>query len=177
MNLIDVCDEKNNLTGRKEQIGVIHSKGLWHRVSHVWLYTSKGEVVLQLRSRKKRLFPGLLDVSAAGHIDSGETPRQAALRETKEELGITLKKINFWKIIKNSIIFDKIINNEFYYVFFSKIPRNTKFSINHEVESVHFVNIAELLKSLNKSPQKYVPHGRYWINVLNEIKRRSQVTG
>jgi hypothetical protein len=31
---IDVLDEEGVFTGRKEPRAIIHSKGLWHRVTH-----------------------------------------------------------------------------------------------------------------------------------------------
>jgi len=64
-----------------------------HGVSDVWLWRDhKGQrqVLLQIRAENKNLWPGYLDVSAAGHIDFGEQPIEATLRETKEELDLTL---------------------------------------------------------------------------------------
>ena len=54
------------------------------------------QILLQQRSHKKTIHPLLWDVSVAGHIDAGETFIEAALRETKEEIGLLLKQ----KILK-----------------------------------------------------------------------------
>ena len=66
-----------------------HEKGLWHRSAHIWVYNDKSEILLQLRSANKIIFPNRWDVSSAGHIGAGEIPLDSAIRELKEEIGIT----------------------------------------------------------------------------------------
>ncbi len=46
------------------------------------------QVLFQKRTATKRTWPNHFDISAAGHIDLGEDPITAAIRETKEEIGI-----------------------------------------------------------------------------------------
>jgi isopentenyldiphosphate isomerase len=86
--LIDTYDDAGRPTGVVER-AVAHRDGLWHRAVHVWLVTAEGALVVQRRSAEKRHWPGLLDVSAAGHILAGES-WTAGLREADEELGVTL---------------------------------------------------------------------------------------
>lgn len=68
----------------------VHKKGYWHEVFHYWL-VSKEEagtfVYLQLRSKDKKDYPNLLDITAAGHLLANETVVDG-VREVKEELGI-----------------------------------------------------------------------------------------
>ncbi|MBN1308375.1 MAG: NUDIX domain-containing protein [Chitinispirillaceae bacterium] len=52
---------------------------------------SRGALLLQKRSPFKETFPGLWDISAAGHISAGDSSRETAVRELREELGISLK--------------------------------------------------------------------------------------
>lgn len=87
----DIFDEHMNRLGtatRREA----HARGLWHRTFHCWILRkgSRGwEILLQLRHRDKDTFPGLLDVSCAGHLLAGEQVENG-LRELEEELGITV---------------------------------------------------------------------------------------
>lgn len=91
IELIDVLDAVT-----AEPLGVqkpkpeIHRNGDWHRAIHVWIAASDGRVLLQRRSLAKENHPGLWDVSCAGHVSAGETAIDAALRESEEELGLTL---------------------------------------------------------------------------------------
>jgi mutator protein MutT len=47
----------------------------------------RGRVLLGLRRSDRASFPGVWDVPG-GHVEPGEAPRQALLRELREELGI-----------------------------------------------------------------------------------------
>lgn len=88
--LIEVLTADALATGRTKSKSAIHRDGDWHRASHVWIVTPSGFILIQRRSLAKENFPGMWDVSAAGHQAHGETPEQCAVRETAEELGIEI---------------------------------------------------------------------------------------
>lgn len=91
LEYIDFFDKEMNYLGvttRKE----VHENGLWHQTFHGWiLRTENGRkyVVFQLRSTKKESFPGLLDITASGHLLSNET-KEDGFRELTEELGLNI---------------------------------------------------------------------------------------
>lgn len=88
--IVDLLDEYGHPTGKQIPKSQAHQQGLWHAGMHLWIYNSKGEVLLQLRDPNKDIYPGTWDISAAGHVSAGETPEQTAVRETIEELGLQL---------------------------------------------------------------------------------------
>lgn len=92
MELIDILDEQGQPTGEILPKREAHRYGHFHASTHLWLYTKTGKVVLQLRAASKPNFPNCWDVSVAGHISSGETAKQTAVREAAEELGITVNQ-------------------------------------------------------------------------------------
>lgn len=87
--MLTVYDGDMNPIGERTRAEV-HGNGLLHRTVRVWT-ASEGRIWFQQRSKDKPLFPGKLDPSATGHVDPGETPEAAALRETEEETGLALK--------------------------------------------------------------------------------------
>lgn len=85
-NIIYV-DERDNIIGAGS-IQEAYEKRIVHRVVRVYLYNSKGELLLQRRSDHMKTNPGKWNESAAGHVDEGETYLEAAQREMKEEVGV-----------------------------------------------------------------------------------------
>ena len=87
--IFDVVNERDEVIGRAPRREV-HRTGLKHRAVHVLVFNSRGELFLQKRSMKKDTFPGAWDSSASGHLDTGEDYDACALREVREELGVSL---------------------------------------------------------------------------------------
>lgn len=81
--------EKTAVAPRAE----VHRFGLWHQTFHCWVLayekTVGWKVLVQLRQWDKDIFPDLLDVSCAGHLQAGEEIADG-VRELEEELGIAV---------------------------------------------------------------------------------------
>ena len=91
MEYFDVCDERGTPTGEIVERSIAHRDGILHRTAHVWIvrmHDGRRQVLLQKRSAEKDSYPGMYDTSSAGHIPAGKEPRESALRELEEELGI-----------------------------------------------------------------------------------------
>ena len=66
-------------------------------IAAIILENDKGEFLLYLRDDKPDIpFPGYWDL-IGGHVEEGETPEEALVREVKEELDIDLKEYTFYK--------------------------------------------------------------------------------
>lgn len=89
--MLDVLDSQGTVVGAATREEV-HAKGLWHRTFHCLIVRPDDDqsiinVLLQRRSRRSRSFPGLIDLTASGHLIAGETPRMG-VRELAEETGL-----------------------------------------------------------------------------------------
>lgn len=91
MEIFDVVNESGEPTGETVDRETAHLEGVRHRTAHLWLLRKKDgrtEILLQKRAMTKS-FPGCYDISSAGHIPAGDEYRESAVRELKEELGLT----------------------------------------------------------------------------------------
>ena len=88
--IIDLYTVDRELTGRTAGRGEELEKGTYRMVVHVCIFNSKGEMLIQKRADDIVRWPSLWDVSVGGGASAGDTSRQAAERETAEELGIDI---------------------------------------------------------------------------------------
>ncbi len=85
---LEVVDNEGKVIGIAERSELHRNPRLIHRVVHVLVFNTGGELLLQKRSLKKDIAPGKWDTSVGGHIHPGEDVLTAARREMEEELGI-----------------------------------------------------------------------------------------
>lgn len=124
--LIDVLDDQGRHVGVADR-ATVHAEGLWHQVFHILLVADRGgvpHVVLQQRALDKATFPGLLDLSATGHLAAGEQPRDG-VRELREELGIELDPASLVPLGVRRIVdeFPGGLNRELVHVFLARDDR------------------------------------------------------
>ncbi len=88
--LLPLVDEEGRTLGcaRRGDLHNGHDMRL-HPVVHLHVLNEAGHVYLQRRPLWKTVQPGKWDTAVGGHMDCDETPLQALLRETKEEIGLT----------------------------------------------------------------------------------------
>ena len=86
--LFPLVNEQGQVIGKATRGECHNGSHLLHPVVHLHVFNSRGEVYLQKRPEWKDIQPGKWDTAVGGHIDYGETPEQALLREVREELGI-----------------------------------------------------------------------------------------
>jgi 16S rRNA (adenine1518-N6/adenine1519-N6)-dimethyltransferase len=85
--LFDVVDADDRVI-RQEKRSVVHAQGLAHRAVHVFVFNSRGQLLVQRRSASKDEYPLTYTSSASGHVAAGETYEMCAPREMVEEIGI-----------------------------------------------------------------------------------------
>lgn len=86
--IFEVLDTEGRVIGLAARSAVHSDPSLIHRVVHVLVINKQGDLLLQKRSINKDIAPGRWDTSVGGHVNPGEEVYDAAVRETKEELGI-----------------------------------------------------------------------------------------
>ncbi|WP_111309498.1 NUDIX hydrolase [Confluentibacter sediminis] len=170
---IDVADASGNLIGVSELKSVIHQKGLYHHTAHIWLYTKNGEILLSQRSALKSVCPLMWDVSVAGHVDAGESITNGALREMREEIGLSLLETDLTKIgvFECFQSYDSgIIDNEFHHTFMAEltVPLSQLKPQIEEVAALKLVSFTEFESLLEHSEVNghFVASNRYYYEII-----------
>ncbi len=86
--MLEIVDGEGRVIGRAPRSEIHGDNRLLHRVVHVMVVNSSGDILLQKRAMSKDVAPGRWDTSVGGHVDAGETVEYALRREMREELGI-----------------------------------------------------------------------------------------
>jgi len=180
MEFIDIVDDHGNPTEEVLEKNKAHQLGKWHLTAHIWIYNSEHEILLQKRALTKDTFPGLWDISVAGHISTGENVKEGACREILEEIGLKINISDLDKIFihKESHYHKKFnwYNNEFHHVFLLKYNGNIEELTlqKEEVDSVRFIKIADLERELSnkKNIENFVGHPDYYHRIINAVKSK-----
>ena len=135
--LLEIYSSSGKKTGKKATKSYIHKKGLFHATVHVWIFSEKGNVLIQKRSTKKKLNPGVWDVSVAGHIGYKEDIKAAAIRETFEETNTKVEMGELYAIFNVPQI------NQVYMLYLAEVIKDD-FSATSESLDVKLFNEKEI---------------------------------
>lgn len=142
--------------------------------AHVWFWKRTDDgiaVLLQKRAMTKKRSPGFYHVSAAGHVDLGETPVQTAVRETKEEVGIDLDANKLFFI--HAIRLEKALQS-LLFVYAYELHGDESFTFDDgEVELVKWVDITTFQQMTQEADtHKLIDQGRSYFDPLIETLKR-----
>lgn len=162
MELLDVLDVNGKITGIVKDKKQIYIDSDYHRTVHIWIINSNNEILVQKRNPKKSTYPGLWAISVAGHVKSGETSIEAALRELKEEIGqkLSREELKYLFTVKRNIKYEQYTINAIDDVYLVKLDidvENTKlqFSELTDIKYVYYEYLEQIFKNHDK---EYVPY-------------------
>jgi isopentenyl-diphosphate delta-isomerase type 1 len=86
--MVVLVDEENNPLATARKSETHHANTQLHRAFSVFLFNSKGELLMQRRALDKLTWPGVWSNSCCGHTMLNERTEQAAARRLAYELGL-----------------------------------------------------------------------------------------
>ncbi|UTL87088.1 NUDIX hydrolase YfcD [Serratia marcescens] len=84
---VDIVDEQNEVIAQSSR-QQMRAERLRHRATYIVVHDGMGKILVQRRTEIKDFYPGWLDATAGGVVQSGENVLDSARREAEEELGI-----------------------------------------------------------------------------------------
>jgi isopentenyl-diphosphate delta-isomerase type 1 len=157
--IFDVVDQLDRPVGRAPR-GEVHTHGLRHRAVHVLVRDARGRALLQRRSLRKDLHPGVWDSSATGHVEAGEEYDAAARRELREELGWEpegSEELRRWLRLEACVE----TGHEFIWVY--EVRGEGPFTPHpEEIAEIRWIAPGELTAWMERSPADFAPAFRLW---------------
>ena len=148
-----LVDQDDRPSGTAEKMEA-HRKGLLHRAFSVFIFNSKGEMLLQQRAMSKYHSGGLWTNACCSHPAPGEETISAAQRRMEEEMGIAPPVEKIFDFVYRAEFENGLIENEFDHVLAGEYDGTINFN-KEEVMDYCFKSLGELKHSLDTHPQKY----------------------
>ena len=172
--LIDILTLEGKSTGKTALKSEAHKNGWFHATAHIWFFTSDEKILLQKRALTKKVFPGIWDISVAGHIGAGEEILEGAKREVFEEIGLILEDKDFIKIgtrIHQVNHENGIQDNEHHHVFIAelKTPISELTMQPEEVAGLELWDLKVLKETKNLENVLLPRFHEYYVTVYNKI--------
>lgn len=163
MEILDLYDENHEKTDKTMIRGERVPDGFYRIVVHVCIF-DRGKMLIQQRSNSKKSFTGLWDFSSGGACKSGEAPKEAAKRETHEELGLDYPIGRFCHVLSTDFGygFDEIfvINDAF--------NASTLTLQSEEVQNVKWADKHEVLEMILSN--EFVPYKKSYIDFIFSMR-------
>jgi len=148
-----LVNENDNEIGLMQKLEV-HQKGLLHRAFSVFIFNSKGELLLQQRALGKYHSEGLWSNTCCSHPLPDEETHNAAVRRLDEEMGISTELHFLYYFIYNAELGNGLTEHELDHTFWGisdKLPIiNTS-----EVSNYKYISVADLKKDMKDNPGLY----------------------
>jgi len=149
--LVDSCNVE---VGVMRKMNAHMNGGTLHRAFSVFVFNSKGELLLQKRALNKYHSGGLLTNTCCSHPRPGELVKEAAVRRLQEEMGMTCeleKKFRFeYKAELDNGLTEWELDQVLVGVTDTLPVINTD-----EVDSYKFMTIEEIKEELTAKPEKF----------------------
>ena len=148
-----LVDENDTPVGTMEKLEV-HQKALLHRAFSIFIFNSKGEMLLHRRAKKKYHSADLWSNACCSHPRPGEDTLAAAERRLFEEMGIstTLKKV--FDFIYHAPFDNGLTEYEFDHVFTGIFNGDITPDID-EISDYCYQSTEEIKNAIITHPQKY----------------------
>jgi len=155
--LVDIHD---NPIGEMEKLKA-HVEAKLHRAFSVFIFNSKGELLLQQRALNKYHSPGLWTNTCCSHQRAGETNIEAGKRRLFEEMGFAceLKEV-FWFIYRAD--FDNgLTEHELDHVMIGQYDLSPEIN-PEEVAAYKWMTLDDVKSDMERNPEKYTA----WFKII-----------
>jgi len=155
MEEVVLVDKQNKVLGTAPKLATHNVNTPLHRGFSVFLFNSRGELLLQQRSHKKKTWPLVWSNSVCGHPMLNESNIDAAKRRLEFELGLDLDNVQ--EILPDfsyKAEMNGIVENELCPVMVDFTDEEPKPN-SDEVEDVKWVNWQEFVDDVKNNPGKY----------------------
>ena len=150
-----------------------HRKALLHRAFSVFLFNSKGEMLLQRRALNKYHSGGLWTNACCSHPFPTETPESGAIRRLHEELGFVTEIAPAFTFIYKAELDNELTEHEYDHVFIGTYDGPIHVNID-EVGDYCYRSMYDLKTDVDQHPGQYTEWFKIALPLLENYLKENQ---
>ena len=159
-----LVDTEDNAIGTMDKMEA-HVLGKLHRAFSIFVFNSKGKLLLQQRAHDKYHSGGQWTNTCCSHPRFGEDTLNAANRRLAEEMGMQCNLTYEFKFIYKAKLTEELSEHELDHVFFG-VSDNLPLINEEEVSAYKYVSIESLKEDIAVNPAMYTE----WLKIcLNQV--------
>ena len=147
--------------------------GILHRAFSVYIFNSKGEVLMQKRAKDKLLWHDYWTNSCCSHPYDGEKIVEAGVRRLQEEFGFTCPLKDFGKFVYQANFKDIGAEHEMCSILFGQYDGSVK-PDPKEIAEYKWQKPDFILKDFDKNPHKYTPWFKIGLTKILKAKEQAE---
>ena len=172
MEQVILVDEQDNPIGLMEKEAA-HITPHLHRAFSIFIFNSKGELLMQQRALSKYHSPGLWTNTCCSHPRDGETAHEAAKRRLMEEMGMDCEIREAYTFIYKAPVGQGLTEHEIDHVFIGQSDDEPNIN-RDEVESWKYMSLNDLKEDIKNHPEHYTE----WFKItFEEMTRHAELLG
>jgi isopentenyl-diphosphate delta-isomerase len=175
---LEIYDQDNQPLHILKPRPLVHRDGDWHRSIQVFVVNAEEQLLCNLRSPYKDVYPAFWDISIGGHVAPEEPVLFTALRELEEELGIKVlpQELRFVThcSTESTDASTGHTDREHVSVFLYQtylIPGDFHMA-EEEIDALEFLPISYIRQSLLQEvpPFRFIPMTDYFVGLLERVE-------
>ena len=151
-----LVDEDDNEIGHLSKAACHDGEGVLHRAFSIFIFNNAGELLLQQRSREKRLWPGYWSNSCCSHPRRGELMDEAVNRRLLQEIGMRSELHFLYKFSYHASCGDAGSEREVCSVFVGRSFDSVRANA-HEISDWRWITGDRLDDELSSDPERFTP--------------------
>jgi isopentenyl-diphosphate Delta-isomerase len=155
-----LVNKKDEAIGFGEKL-VVHRLGLLHRAFSIFIFNSRGELLLQRRSHSKYHSSGLWSNTCCGHPRPGEQVIPASRRRLQAEMGLDCKLESVGSFIYQADVGDGLTEHELDHLLIGNSNLKPNPNLN-EADSWKWVDVRTLQNELTDKPGDF----SCWLRII-----------
>ena len=162
MEQVILVDSEDNQIGVEEKLKA-HQDAKLHRAFSIYIFNSRGELLIQQRALGKYHCPGIWANTCCSHPRPDDKLEDAVHRRLVEEMGFDTELSEVMKFVYKVEFENGLTENEFLHVLIGEADASVVMN-PEEVNDYRWISISDLKKDIAENPDKYA----YWFKITIE---------